>query len=77
MPVVARVIVYCAMYQVWFSTGRGFQPGPKFRLLEDARRHVVAHAGDAAWVIKSPDGAWTDFRRRRQPVYRRDLFDDP
>jgi hypothetical protein len=67
-------LVYCAMYQVWFSIGRGFQPGPKFRLLEDARRHVVAHCHDASWAIQAPDGSWCEHRRRTPSTYRRELF---
>lgn len=46
------------LYEVWWSNGTGLKPGPKFRLLADARRYVEAHQHEASYAVRSPDGAW-------------------
>jgi hypothetical protein len=52
-----------ALYEVWFSRGEGFQCSAKFRLLDDARRHVAAHVGEASYAIRDPQGRWETFKR--------------
>jgi hypothetical protein len=57
------------LYEVWFSRGAGLQPGPRFRIIEDARRYVAVHRTEASWAIRTPAGEWESFRRRA-PVLR-------
>ena len=46
------------MYQIWFSTGRGLQAGPRFRVLRDAVRHAEQHRCEASFAIRTPLGDW-------------------
>jgi len=55
--------MHARLYEVWFSRGNGFSNGPKFRLLDDARRYVVAHLPEASFAIRNPDGHWETFKR--------------
>jgi hypothetical protein len=50
------------LFEVWLSRGTGLEPGPRFRLLDDARRYVACHV-DASYAIRSPDGHWETFDR--------------
>jgi len=47
-----------ALYEVWMSSGEGMYPGPKFRLLDDARRYVQEHRREASVAVRAPDGHW-------------------
>jgi hypothetical protein len=53
-----RFAMLAKLYEVWWSNGAGFRQGPKFRLLADAARYVSAHACDASFAVKSPEGRW-------------------
>jgi len=53
--------VFGAMYEVWWSRGRGAHCGPRFRLLSDALRYVAQHADEASFAIRRPDGTWHQF----------------
>lgn len=55
------------LYEIWFSTGSGMQPGPKFRSEQDALRYVEQHARDASYAIRCPDGHWEVKSRRMRP----------
>ena len=46
------------LYRVWISNGQGLNPGPGFRLLDDAKRHVAEREDDASYAIQAPDGTW-------------------
>ena len=46
------------LYEVWCSRRKGITVGPKFRLLEDARRYVIGHRHEASFAIRNPDGRW-------------------
>jgi hypothetical protein len=46
------------LYRVWISNGQGLNPGPGFRLLDDAKRHVAERDDDASYAIQAPDGTW-------------------
>lgn len=52
------------LYEIWFSRGTGIQPGPKFKLLQDARRYVADHAREASHAIRGPDGHWEPIQAR-------------
>lgn len=54
------------LYEVWTSRGQGMQLGPRFRLLEDARRYVDEHHEEASFAIKGPDGLWAMIAPRRR-----------
>ena len=46
------------MYQVWFSEDAEMQPGPRFRLLQDALRYVSRPDHDRSFAIRTPEGSW-------------------
>lgn len=54
-----------ALFEVWLSSGEGMYPGPKFRLLDDARRYVHEHRREASAAVKAPDGHWAVILPRR------------
>jgi hypothetical protein len=60
-----------ALYEVWFSRGEGFTCSAKFRQLEDARRHVEEHAGEASFAIRDPEGRWETYKRTIVPARHR------
>jgi hypothetical protein len=46
------------LYEVWCSSGKGTELGPRFRMLGDARRYVDEHRDQASYAIRGPDGKW-------------------
>jgi hypothetical protein len=50
--------VYGGMYEIWSSAGNGTEAGPRFRFLEDALRYISAHANQASFAIRMPNGCW-------------------
>jgi len=54
------------LYEIWMSRGHGLYPGPKFRYLDDARRYVEDHRGEASLAVKGPDGEWEMIVARRR-----------
>jgi hypothetical protein len=60
-----------AMYEVWHSVGNGMQPGPRFRRLCDALRHVLTHLDLASFAVRTPDGRWYRDRSGRSIFARR------
>jgi hypothetical protein len=46
------------LYEVWISRGTGTTVGPRFRRLDDARRYVRDHHGEASFAIRTPDDRW-------------------
>ena len=53
------------LYRVWISRGQGLMPGPRFRLLVDAQRHVATQSDNASYAIQAPDGSWETIEARR------------
>jgi hypothetical protein len=58
------------LYQVWLSMGHGLQPGPRFRLLDDAIRYTSNNSRQASFAVRGPGGEWVHI----QP---RDIVDRP
>lgn len=46
------------MYQVWITEDGARRPGPRFRSLEDALRHVRSDTEMRSFAIQTPDGQW-------------------
>ncbi|MBL0217931.1 MAG: hypothetical protein IPQ07_29135 [Myxococcales bacterium] len=60
-----RTRLYDGVYEVFVSTGMGIHVGPKFRLLDDARRYVELHAHEASHAVRGPHGDWELVEPRR------------
>jgi hypothetical protein len=52
------MLVKTPLYEVWCSTGSGMMLGPRFRHLDDAKRHIAEHRHGASMAIRGPDGRW-------------------
>jgi hypothetical protein len=50
--------------------GHGLQPGPRFRLLDDAIRYTSNNSRQASFAVRGPGGEWVHI----QP---RDIVDRP
>lgn len=46
------------MFAVYLSMGSGLRPGPRFRLLVDAKRFVTENRRRGSFAILEPNGNW-------------------
>lgn len=57
------------MFEVWESDGRGTRLAARFRLLNDALRHVYDHQDTKSYAIRQPDGTWYTQPGRERSIF--------
>jgi hypothetical protein len=68
-----NMLIKTPVYEVWCSRGSGMVMGPRFKLLDDAKRYIVEHRYGASMAIRGPDGRWEMIAARTRHYSSREI----